>query len=219
MLRIKPEEMITNIILFKFPDEFKNIKAIQFQYAENTGYNHLARKAMGRSELIEENLNFCTVEQSPNIDWYWNKLDQSLNALDYTLAAVVLYRILEKQVTDLIDECFPFNDWALSPYRQIATQFIDHKQTLFSGFPAVLPHRPGFTDKLLSIRLLWPKSLSLKLVKSIIEQAEIRHKCWLIHGKSIICKDEYIAMQKVFMDASKCLALIGNECCEGNIAG
>jgi len=166
--------------------------------------------------LIKGNANHCSVRQSPSIDWYWNKLDQSLNTLDYTLASVVLYRIMEKQVTDLINACFPFNDWALSPYRQIATQFLAHKQDLFPGIPAILPHRPGFTDKLLFIRLLWPKSLSLALIKDMVIQADIRHKSWLIHGSSVIREDEFIRMQRVFMDANKCLALISKERCKKN---
>lgn len=142
--------------------------------------------------------NVCGANSTLDQSWYQSKLDLAIESNDYTLASVILYRIAEKNVSDLLAYHFPFSQWDLAPYHHIADVFMAHKQMLFPGSQFALPMRPGFSDKLIFIKLLLPESIDLEQVARVIEQAETRHQSWLIHGESIITREVFMRMQRDF---------------------
>ncbi|MEA3287261.1 MAG: hypothetical protein U9Q77_07790 [Candidatus Marinimicrobia bacterium] len=143
------------------------------------------------------------------LGWYKTQLEEAQSRADFTLASVILYRILEKQATDLLNIHFPFTDWTHSPYSQIKNQIMVRKQVLFPASSVHLPFKPGLTDKLLAISIFWPDSIQIQLIEKVVEHAETRHRAWLVHGDVMVTKKAYEAMQNVFTEILVCIEAIG----------
>lgn len=116
---------------------------------------------------------------------------------EYTLSAILLYRALDFAVSKEFAK-FEFTNWEKKPFSEVQGDYLKIRASLFPKTEQFLPNRIGFSDSVILIHLL-ENTISKNDIIEIVKATQIRHSCWLAHGKNIVSKHQYAEMKAVII--------------------